>query len=139
MSELQWTMSKLQQMLAKYNAAECDASKRDAEHALCRIANESLVDDLTRVMDERDRLQAEVQRLQGEVRQAQTGHDCALVAAYESAHRAGQEAMRERCASRAARDADGACSCGRPICSPDCARVRLLDLADAIRALEVEP
>jgi hypothetical protein len=97
-SDLHWTVSKLQQMLAEYNAAECDASKRDAEHALCRIANESLVHDLTRVMDERDRLQAEVERLQGEVRQAQTGHDCALVAAYESGLRAGQEAMRERAA-----------------------------------------
>lgn len=138
MSDLQWTVVKLQQMLAERNSTECDASKRDAEYAACRIANESLVHDLTRVMDERDRLQAEVQRLQGEVRQAQTGHDCALVAAYESGLRAGQEAMRERCASSAARDADGACSCGRPICQPDCARVRLLDLADAIRALEVE-
>lgn len=129
MSELQWTVSKLQQMLAERNATECDASKRDAEHALCRIANESLVHDLTRVMDERDRLQAEVQRLQGSLLV-----DTAILEGY----RAGQEAMRERCASRAARDADGACSCGRPICQPDCARVRLLDLADAIRALEVE-
>jgi hypothetical protein len=83
-------------------------------------------------------LAREVQRLQGEVRQAQTGHDCALVAAYESGLRAGQEAMRYRCASRAARDADRVCNCGRPICQPDCARVRLLDLAYTIRTLEVE-
>lgn len=67
----------------------------------------------------------------------------ALDTAILEGYRAGQEAMRERCASRAARDADGACNCGRPICGrpicrPDCARVRLLDLADAIRALEVE-
>jgi len=64
---------------------------------------------------------------------------CGTCAELSAANRAGQEAMRERCASRAARDADGACNCGRPICQPDCARVRLLDLADAIRALEVEP
>lgn len=106
MTDLQWTVVKLQQMLAERNTAECDASKRDAEHALCRIANESLVHDLMWVMDERDRLQAEVQRLQGEARQAQTGHDCALVAAYEAGLRAGQEAMRERaealCRARAA-------------------------------------
>lgn len=60
--------------------------------------------------------------------------DC-LGWALAAAHRAGQEAMRERAAAVAARDAD--CNCGRPICQPDCARVRLLDLADAIRALEV--
>lgn len=57
---------------------------------------------------------------------------------HQDRFRAGQEAMWERAAAVAARDADGACNCGRPICQPDCARVRLLDLADAIRALEVE-
>ena len=42
-------------------------------------------------------LAREVQRLQAEVREAQTGRDCALMAACESGHIAGQEAMRERC------------------------------------------
>lgn len=42
-------------------------------------------------------LAREVQRLQAEVREAQTGRDCALMAACESGLRAGQEAMRERC------------------------------------------
>jgi hypothetical protein len=84
------------------------------------------------------RLQAEVERLRLEHAEERLvscceGHDLG----YDAGRRAGQEAMRERCASRAARDADGACNCGRPICQPDCARVRLLDLADAIRALEV--
>ena len=58
---------------------------------------------------------------------------------YQDAYRAGQEDMRYRCASHVADNADGACNCGGTIlCRPDCARVRLLDLADAIRALEVE-
>ena len=86
-------------------------------------------------------LAREVQRLQGEVERLLDARTIDRLQAhgdgYQDGHRAGQEAMRERCASRAARDADGACNCGRPICQPDCARVRLLDLADAISALEV--
>ncbi len=103
MSDLQWTVSELQQMLAERNATECDASKRDAEHALCRIANESLVHDLTWVMDERDRLQAEVQRLQAELTTTHRtwAERCsawsdgmeAAEAERDAAHRAGQEAM----------------------------------------------
>ena len=83
-------------------------------------------------------LAREVQRLQAELCEARIGHDCAIVAAYESGRRAGQEDMRYRCASHVADNADGACNCGGTIlCRPDCARVRLLDQVVAIRTLEV--
>lgn len=111
MSDLQWTVVKLQQMLAERNATECDASKRDAEHALCRIANESLVHDLTRVMDERDRLQRECVDLHSALDMS-----CEREA---RAHLRGQEAMRERVAQWLLQRGDTV-------------------WADAIRALEVE-
>jgi hypothetical protein len=61
------------------------------------------------------------------------------------AYRAGQEAMRERCAARVDRAAEEACACDGTLCGPDdvaphdadCLAWDLDDLAQAIRALEV--
>lgn len=72
-----------------------------------------------------------------EMREAQIGHDCALVAAYESGHRAGQEAMRKRCLQACediilfSRSAEGI----HLAADMRCMRSHLLQ---AIRALEVE-
>lgn len=92
---------------------------------------------------EPDWLRAEVQRLQEQVSRLLDARTIDRLQAhgdgYQDGHRAGQEAMRERCASHVADNADGACNCGGTIlCRPDCARVRLLDQVVAIRALEVE-
>ncbi len=65
---------------------------------------------------------------------------------YDDGFSAGQEAMRERCAALVDRAADAACECDGTLCGPDdvaphdedCRRFDLDDLAQAIRALEVE-
>jgi hypothetical protein len=81
-------------------------------------------------------LAREVKRLQAEVCEARIGHDCAIVAAYESGRRAGQEAMRERCLQACediilfSRSAEGI----HLAADMRCMRSHLLQ---AIRALEV--
>jgi hypothetical protein len=99
-------------------------------------------------------LAREVRRLQGEIERLRLEHaEERLVSCceghnlgYDAAYRAGQEAMRERCAALVDRAADAACECDGTLCGPDdvaphdedCRRFDLDDLADAIRALEVE-
>lgn len=89
-------------------------------------------------------LAREVQRLQGEVEQAQTGHDCALVAAYESGHRAGQKAMRERaaalCHERQEKHRRGRIRCGpgKKFGKLQVAEDEAFSCVSAIRTLEVE-
>jgi hypothetical protein len=77
-------------------------------------------------------LAREVQMLQAEVREARIGHDCAIVAAYESGHRAGQEAMREMAATLCDDwEEDSYCEGWREM------EQGAQHCADAIRALEV--
>lgn len=99
-------------------------------------------------------LAREVQRLQGEIERLRLEHaeerqvSCCdgHNLGYDAAYRAGQEAMRERAAALVDRAADAACECDGTLCGPDdvaphdedCRRFDLDDLADAIRALEVE-
>ena len=90
-------------------------------------------------------LAREVQRLQAECIDLHSALDLSCEREAR-AHLRGQEAMRERCAARVDRAADEACECDGTLCGPDdvaphdedCRRFDLDDLADAIRALEVE-
>lgn len=95
-------------------------------------------------------LAREVQRLQEQVSRLLDARTIDRLQAhgdgYQDGHRAGQEAMRERCAARVDRAANEACECDGTLCGPDdvaphdedCRRFDLDDLAQAIRALEVE-
>lgn len=89
-------------------------------------------------------LAREVQRLQEEVHQAQTGHECALVAAYESGLRAGQKAMRERaaalCRERQERHRRGRIRCGpgKKFGKLQVAEDEAFSCVSAIRTLKVE-
>ena len=92
------------------------------------------------------RLQSEVQRLQASALPSEGAYISGRVDGERIGFRAGQEAMRERCAVRVDRAANEACECDGTLCGPgdaathdeDCQAWDLDDLADAIRALEVE-
>ena len=90
-------------------------------------------------------LAREVQRLQAECIDLHSALDLSCEREAR-AYLHGQEAMRERCAARVDRAAEEACACDGTLCGPDdvaphdadCLAWDLDDLADAIRALEVE-
>ena len=90
-------------------------------------------------------LAREVKRLQAECIDLHSALDLSCEREAR-AYLRGQEAMRERAAALVDRAADAACECDGTLCGPDdvaphdedCRRFDLDDLADAIRALEVE-
>ena len=78
-------------------------------------------------------LLAEVERLQGELSSTQRARDCAIATAYESGHRTGQEAMRERAATLCEDwEEESYCEGWREM------EQGAQHCADAIRALDVE-
>ena len=90
-------------------------------------------------------LAREVQRLQAEVCEARIGHDCAIMAAYESGLRAGQEAMRvlalAACGAVAAacrQRIEDRYETSAESWEDASAAAAAADCADIIRALEVE-
>lgn len=90
-------------------------------------------------------LAREVQRMQAECIDLHSAIDLSCEREAR-AYLRGQEAMRERAAALVDRAADTACECDGTLCGPDdvaphdedCRRFDLDDLADAIRAMEVE-
>ena len=83
---IKWVVGRLQALNQEYEEAR--RADRVVDHAACRIASETCLQELMRAYDRLDEARAEVERLQAEVTRLQA-----------AAHRAGQEAMRERCAA----------------------------------------
>lgn len=83
---IKWVVGRLQALQQEHEEAR--RADRVVDHAACRIASETCLQELLRAYDRLDEARAEVERLQAEVTRLQA-----------AAYRAGQEAMRERCAA----------------------------------------
>lgn len=121
---IKWVLQRLQELHKKREDAR--RANREVDHAACRIASESYLQDLLWAYTRHDEAQAEVERLKAEVErlraeiqpriersiafqdameEAEAERDEAraeverLQAERDAAYRAGQEAMRERCAA----------------------------------------
>ncbi len=118
---IEWVVERLQALQQEHEEAR--RANRVVDHAACRIASESCLQELLRAYDRLDEARAEVERLKAKVERLR-----------DAAHRAGQEAMRERCAAL----------CDDWEEATYCAGWREMEIgaqhcAEAIRALEVQP
>jgi chromosome segregation ATPase len=104
---IKWVVERLQALQQEREDARRE--NREVDHAACRIASESYLQDLLRAYDRLDEARAEIERLQAELLTAHRtwAERCSAwsdgmeeaEAQRDAAYRAGQEAMRERCAA----------------------------------------
>ena len=135
---IKWVLQRLQ-VLHK-DREDARRANREVDHAACRIASESYLQDLLWAYTRHDEAQAEVERLKAEVErlkaeiQPRIERSIAFQDAMEEAeaerddaYRRGQEKMRRRASSLFATTDDADCYW------------RDEDIVEAIEALEVEP
>jgi predicted S18 family serine protease len=138
---IKWVVGRLQALNQEYEEAR--RADRVVDHAACRIASETCLQELLRAYDRLDEAQAEVERLKAELLTAHRtwAERCSAwsdsveeaEAQRDAAYRAGQESMRERCAAL----------CDDWEEATYCAGWREMEqgaqhCAEAIRAMEVE-
>lgn len=108
---IEWVVERLQAVQQEHEDAR--RANREVDHAACRIASESCIQELLRAYDRLDEARAEVERLKAEIQprierstafqdameEAEAERDEARAEVERlqaAAHRAGQEAMRSK-------------------------------------------